>query len=139
MAVFAWVVYQQAINITQYLYYTEWTILDDYFSLLCNCLPDDYQSTLIKLKSLPHLSNDDHRQLDSMISSSHEVQLVNEKIVTFLIVKLCYNGSSSDLVGLCDVMDNLIVSKQSASCVQQVRYGEIIIMYMYYDTIGTEM
>ncbi|XP_065885277.1 uncharacterized protein [Dysidea avara] len=102
---------------------SEWTILDDYFSLLCNCLPDDYQSTLIKLKSLPHLSNDDHRQLDSMISSSHEVQLVNEKIVTFLIVKLCYNGSSSDLVGLCDVMDNLIVSKQSASCVQQVRYA----------------
>ena len=101
------------------------TILDEHFSLFCNCLPDDYRSTLIKLKSLSQLSNDDHQQLHSMISSSHEVQLVNEKIVTFLIVKSCYNGSSSGLVGLCDVMDNLIVSKQSASCVQLVKYGEI--------------
>jgi len=105
-----------------FFHYTDWIILDEHFSLLCNCLPDDYQSTLIKLKSLPQLSNDDHQQLDSMISSSH--QLVNEKIVTFLIVKLCYNGSTNGLVELCDVMDNLMVSKQLASCVQQVRCGK---------------
>ncbi|XP_065894262.1 uncharacterized protein [Dysidea avara] len=98
-----------------------WTILDEHFSLLCNCLPNDYQSTLVKLKRLPQLSNDDHQQLGTMISSSCEAQLINEKIVTFLIVKLCYNGSSDSLVGLCDVMDILIVSKQSIGCVQQVR------------------
>jgi len=106
------------------MFYIGWTILDEHFSLLCNCLPDDYQSTLIKLKSLPQLSNDDHQQLNSMISSSRGVQLVNEKIVTFLLIKLCYNGSGSGLVGLCDVMDNLTESKQSASYVQQVRHGE---------------
>jgi len=59
-----------------------------------------------------------------MISSSHDAKLINEKIVTFLITKLCYNGSSDSLIGLCDVMDNLIESDQSASCVQQVTCGE---------------
>jgi len=120
-------------SIIYYFYYTDWTILDEHFSLLCNCLTDDYQSTLIKLKSLPQLSNDDHQQLDSMVSSSsslYEVQLVNEKIVTFLIVKLCYNGSGSGLVGLCDVLDNLTVSKQSASCVHLVRYGEDLCIFV---------
>ena len=72
----------------------DWTSLDEHFSQLCNCLPDDYQSTLVKLKSVPQLSDDDHQQLGTMISSSCEAILVNEKIVTFLIVKLCYNGSS---------------------------------------------
>ena len=107
---------------------TDWTTLDedDYFSQLCNFLPDDYQSTLVKLKSVPQLSNDDHQQLGTMISSSCEAILVNEKIVTFLIVKLCYNGSSGSLVGLCDVMDNLVESDQSASCVQQVRCGKLV-------------
>ncbi|XP_065894306.1 uncharacterized protein [Dysidea avara] len=100
---------------------SDWTILDEHFSLLCNCLPDDYQSTLVKLKRLPQLSNDDHQPLGTMISSSCEAQLVNEKIVTFLVVKLCYNGNSGSLVGLCDVMDNLLESDQSTGCVQQVR------------------
>jgi len=86
-------------------------------------LPDDYQSTLLKFKSLSQLSNDDHQQLDTMISSSCEAKLANE-IVTFLIVKLCYNESSQSLVELCDITDNLIESEQSASCVQQVRYGK---------------
>ena len=98
-------------------------MLDHYFPLLCKCLPDDYQSTLEKLKSLPRLSTNDHQQLGTMISSC-EAQLVNEKIVTFLIVKLCYNGSSDSLVELCDVMDNLVETDQSAGCVQQLRSGK---------------
>ena len=100
---------------------SDWTLLDQYFPLLCNCLPDDYQSILVKLKNVPQLSDDDHQQLGTMISSSCEAILVNEKIVTFLIVKLCYNGSSGSLVGLCDVMENLVESDQSASSVQQVK------------------
>ena len=76
------------------------------------------------MKSVPQLSNDDHQQLGNMISSSFEAQLVKEKIVAFLIVKLCYNGSSGCLAGLCDVMDNLVESDQSAGCVQQLRCGK---------------
>jgi len=102
----------------------EWTLLDQYLPLLCNCLSDDYQSTLEKLKIVPQLSNDDHQQLATIISSSRNAKLANEKIVTFLIVKLCYNGSTNGLVELCDVMDNLIESDQSASCVQQVTSGK---------------
>ena len=106
------------------LFLSDQAILNQYFPLLCNCLPDDYQSTLVKLTRLPQLSTDEHQQLSTMISSSCEAQLVNEKIVTFLIVKLCYNGSSDSLVGLCDVMDNLVESDQSAGCVQQLRSGK---------------
>jgi len=105
-------------------FFSEQAILNQYFPLLCKCLPDDFKSTLDKLKSVPQLSNDDHQQLGTMISSSYEAQLVNEKIVTFLIVKLCYNGSSGSLVGLCDLMDNLVESDQSAGCVQQLRCGK---------------
>ena len=59
-----------------------------------------------------------------MISSSCEVQLVNEKIVTFLLVKLCYNGSSDNIVELCDMMDSLIEPDKSAGCVQKLRCGK---------------
>ena len=105
--------------------FSDQQVLNQYFTLLCNCLPDDYQSTLVKLKSVPQLSDDDHQQLGTMISSCEAI-LVNEKIVTFLIVKLCYNGSSGSLVGLCDVMDNLVEVDQSTSCVQQVRSGKLV-------------
>jgi len=109
-----------------FILYAGWTTLSEHFSLLCNCLPDDYQSTLVKLKNLPQLSKDDHQQLGTMISSWCEAQLVNEKIVTFLIVKFCFNGSSNNLVGLCNVMDNLIESDQSAGCVQ-VKSGMFVL------------
>ena len=106
-------------------YYVDWMILDEHF---CNCLPDDYQSTLVKLKKLPQLSNDDHQQLRTMISSSCEAQLVNEKIVTFLVVKLCFNGSSDSLVGL---REDLVVSDKSASAIQQGRYGTHVYTVQY--------
>ena len=105
------------------IFFPDWTILDEIFYLLYNFLPDDYQSALLKLKNIPQLSNDDHQQLDTMISSSCEAQLVNEKIVTFLIVKLCYNGSGGSLDGLSDVMDNLIQSDLSVGCLEGVKNG----------------
>ena len=64
-----------------------------------------------------------------MISPSCEAQLVNERIVTFLIVKFCYNGSSDSLVGLCDVMDNLIESDQPTDPVQQAISGMCSIIW----------
>ncbi|XP_065894103.1 uncharacterized protein [Dysidea avara] len=102
---------------------SEWTTtLDQCFSLLCNCLPDDYQSTLVKLKRLSQLSNDDHQQFGTMISSSPcEAQLVNEKIVTFLIVIFCYNGRSGSQRRLCDLIDNLIESDHLGKCEQHVK------------------
>jgi len=105
------------------LFLSDQATLNQYFHLLCNCLPDDYQSTLDKLKSISQLSNDDHQQLGTMISSSCEAQLVKERIVTFLVVKLCFNGNGDSLVGLCDVMDNLTKSGQSATRVQNNRSG----------------
>jgi len=96
----------------------ELAILGELFPLFCNCLPNDYQSTLVKLKSVPQLSNDDHQQLGTMISSSCEAQLVNEKIITFVIVKLCFNGGGGSLEELYDVMASFIESNEPAGCIQ---------------------
>ena len=60
-------------------------------------------------------------------SSSSDVRKINEKILTYLIVKLCYNGSSTSLVRSCDVMDeSFINSTDTPTCVEQIRCG------MYY-------
>ena len=53
-----------------------------------------------------------------------DVQKINEKILTYLIIKLCYNGSSTSFVRLCDVMDEpFINSTDTPTCVEQIRCG----------------
>jgi len=59
--------------------------------------------------------------------SSNPAQQANEKIITYLIVKLCYNGSSGSsdsLAKFCDVMDNLVESGEMADCVREVLCGK---------------
>ena len=57
-------------------------------------------------------------------SSSSDVRKINEKILTYLIVKLCHNGSSTSLVRSCDVMDeSFINSTDTPPCVEQIRCG----------------
>jgi len=70
------------------------------------------------------LLKDEGQQLSKMISSSdNDVRSINEKIITYLLVKLCYSGSSSGLVSLCDVMNKLIQSTDSTSGLQPIGYG----------------
>ena len=59
--------------------------------------------------------------------SSIDVRKINEKILTYLIVKLCYNGSDTDsvILTLCDAMDELVDSIDNTStCVQQIRHSK---------------
>ena len=101
-------------------------VLEEHFNSLCNTLPDDYQLTIAKLMTMPHLLNDDGVYLSKLISSSSSstnVRMINENIITYLIAKLCYSGSENSLLKLCDVMDELSDSTDSTSCVQQVRRG----------------
>jgi len=93
--------------------------------LLCISLPDDYQSTLVKLKTLPQLSTDDHQQLSLMVSSSTEANLVNEKIVVFLITKSCYDGNGGSLNEFYNMIKALIDSELIA-CVQEALFGKKI-------------
>ena len=75
---------------------------------------------------MPSLLIDEREQLIKLLSSSSSVDVrrISNKIITYLIVKLCYSDSiSSTLVRLCNVMDELIDPKDSAVCVQQIRYG----------------
>ena len=75
---------------------------------------------------MPSLLIDEREQLIKLLSSSSSVGVrrIGNKIITYLIVKLCYSDSSSStLVRLCNVMDELIDPKDSTVCVQQIRYG----------------
>ena len=112
----------------------DWRVLKDNFNLLCNDLPQNYHITIDKLKTMLQLSQDERKRLSKLISSSHDVRKINEKILIFLIVKLCYcnNGSSSGLVRLCDVMDELVDSTDSTSCVQKVRNCKCGCTYTHY-------
>ena len=103
----------------------DWRFLGEHFNSLCNTLPDNYQLTTDKLKTIPQLFSD-AELLSKMIatSSSSDVRKINEKILTYLTVKLCYNGSGTSLVRPCDVMnESLINSTDIPTCVQQIRCG----------------
>ena len=104
--------------------YIDWRLLDENFNSLCSGLCNSYQLTIDKLKTIPQLLKDGGEQLSKLMSSSSaDVRKINEKIIIYLIVKLCYSGSDTTLVRLCEVMDELIDSTEIPNCVQQLRYG----------------
>ena len=100
--------------------FTEWIVLTEHFHSLCNTLP---QLTFDKLRNVTKVLNIEGEQLSKLITSATDVRKINEKIITYLIVKLCYDGSSTTLVSLCDVMDELIDPTGTPTCVEQFRYG----------------
>ena len=77
----------------------DWRRLEECFKSFCSVLPYNYHE---KLKSMLELLKDGGEQLSKLISSSPAKN--NEKIITYLIVKLCYNDSDTSLVR-CSVMD----------------------------------
>ena len=91
----------------------DWRTLEGHFKSLCSILPYNYHE---RLKSIPELLRDGGEQLSKLISSSPAK--INEKIITYLIVKLSYNDSDTSLVR-CSVMDDL-------TCTQQIRYGAYV-------------
>jgi len=107
------------------LFIVEWSIVDTFFSPLCDCLPQNYQSTIEKLKSFPQFTGvEQQRQLNSLIPVTlTDVQEINEKILTFLVMSLCYDNSSGGITRLCDIMEQLIEFSESSSCVQEIRCG----------------
>ena len=106
--------------------YIDWRVIGDHFQSLCSVLPHNYQLTIVKLESIPHLLKDGGEQLNKLISSSADVRKINEKIITYLIVKLCYNYSDTSLVRLYDVMDESIDSTDTPTGMQQIRYCEYV-------------
>ena len=94
------------------LFVLDWRTLEEQFKSLCSVLPHNYRE---RLKSIPELLKDGE-QLSKLISSSPAK--INEKIITYLIVKLCHNDSDTSLVR-CSVMDDL-------TCTQQIRYGTYV-------------
>ena len=109
-------------------------MIEDNFQSLCNILPHNYQLTIDKLKTIPQLLKDGGEQLSKLISSSSsaDARRINLKILTHLIVKLCYNDSDTSLVRLCDVMNESIDSTDTLTGMQQTRYCEY--MYKMVDT-----
>ena len=110
---------------------TEWSVLTGQFSSLCNTLPHNYQLTIDKLRNMVQIIKDNGEQLSHMITSSTDTGKINNKIITYLIIKLCYSGSDTSLVRLCDVMDELIDPTGTPTCVQQIRHGMHMHVYVY--------
>ena len=105
----------------------EWKVLSEHFNSLCNALPYNHQLTIDKLRNMVEIKKDEGEQFSKLItSSSTDARKINEKIITYLIVKLCYNSSDTSLVRLCDVMDELIDPTGTPTCVQQFRCGTYI-------------
>lgn len=115
----------------------EWTIVDTFFFPLCDCLPQDYQSTIEKLKSFPQFAGiEQQHQLQSLIPPTlTDISAINEKILTFLVMNLCYESNSGGITRLCDVMEKLIEFSDSTSCVQEIRCGMYASHISYYITI----
>ena len=95
--------------------------MEDHFQSLCSVLPHKYQLTIDKLKTILQLLKDGEQLSKLISSSSADVRKINEKIITYLIVKLCYSDSDTSL---CDVMDESIDSTDTPTGMQQIRYCE---------------
>ena len=83
-----------------------------------SALPHNYQLNIDKLKTIPQLLKDRGEQLSKLISSLPDVRKIIERIITYLIVKLCYNDSDTSLVRLRDVMDESIDSTDITNGIQ---------------------
>ena len=106
--------------------------MEKHFKTLRNLLPCNYHLTIDNLKSKLKEEGKPFSKFTS--SSSTDFRKINERIITYLIVKLCYNGSSTSLVRLCDVMDELIDPTDALGCVQQIRCGKCLIFNSTYIT-----
>ena len=104
----------------------EWGVLGDHINSLCNTLPYNCQLTIDKLKTLPQVKEDGKNQLSKLMSSSTNARRINERIITYLIVKLCYSGNDTDLARLCDIMEEMISFNSTSTCVQQTKCGKSV-------------
>ena len=114
---------------------TEWNVLTRRFNSLCNTLPYNYQLTIDKLRNMVQIIKDEGEQLTKLIISCNDVRKINEKIITYLIIKSCYSGSDTSLVRLCDVMDELIDPTGTPTCVQKIRHGMYVCKYACVHTV----
>ena len=80
----------------------DWRALEENFKSLCSLLPHNYHE---RLKSISELLKDGGGQLSKLISSSPAK--INEKIITYLIVKLCFSDRNDSLVS-CNVIDKSV-------------------------------
>ena len=100
----------------------EWRRVEDHYKSLCSILPHNYQLIIDKLKTMPQFLKDGGEELSKLTSSSSaDVGKINEKIMTYLIVKLCYNNSDTSLVRL---MDESTDSTDTTTGIQQIRCSE---------------
>ena len=75
----------------------DWILVEEHFKSFCAAIPRNYQ---LNIKSMPQLFKDEGEQLSKFISSSSAdtVRKFNEKIITYLVAKFCFNKSGVSLV-----------------------------------------
>jgi len=78
------------------------------------------------LKTLPQfLATEQQQQLNSLIPATlSDVTMINEKIITFIVITLSFSSSSGGMTKLCDIVDELI---GSSNCIQETPSGENLV------------
>ena len=121
MYIYIWVIFCTYLCTNLYVNVLEWRALGGQFYSLCNTLPHDLQLTVDKLRTIPPLKKDSKEQLSKLVLlSSTDTGNINAKIITYLIIKFCFNGSDTDLVRKCDVIEELIGFTNKTACAQQI-------------------
>ena len=103
----------------------DWLLLEEYVKSICHVLPQNNLLNIDKLKAISHFLKDRGEQLSKLIpsSSSAGARGINEKIIAYLIVKLCYNDT--DTASLCDAMGESVGPTDTCTPtgIQQINNG----------------
>ena len=92
----------------------DWALIEEHFKSFCGAIPLNYRLNIAKLKTMPRLLKDKGEQLSKLISSSSaDDKKINEKIIAYLVAKLCYNDSS---VSLADDSTDTATGTQQIKC-----------------------
>jgi len=75
------------------------------------------------LKTLPQfLATEQQQQLNALIPATlTDVKMINEKIITFIVITLSFSSGSGGMTKLFDIVDKLI---GSSDCIQETPSGE---------------
>ena len=93
------------------------SVLKKHCTRLCECLPEDYKSTIGKLQEFVVLSEEQLQQISKHASS----EMINMIIIGLLIEPL---QSDVEILRVCDILEGVVTSTTSKSFIQTLKHGQ---------------
>ena len=93
------------------------SVLKKHCTRLCECLPEDYKSTIGKLQEFVVLSEEQLQQISRHASS----EMINMIIIGLLIEPL---QSDVEILRVCDILEGVVTSATSKSFIQTLKHGQ---------------